>query len=248
MDIVGLIPCAGMGTRLGLPFSKEMFPDIYNEGYRPIIMYTIEAMKKAGLKHLIFTINPGKTELLRFLGNGQQFGMNFSYVIHPEPLSLPESLDEAYHLIKDQVVAFAMPDTVIEPADFMVQLVEEHQSNQGEVTLGCFKTDNPTKFAMVDFEGDQILNIIEKPTTSNLSWMWGCMVWNPSFTQELHDFILQQTKTSEGELTLSEALMMKFVKKDQVKVYTFPQGRYRDLGTYDELIHWAAKEKQLTVK
>lgn len=69
-NIIGLIPVAGKGNRLGLPFSKEMFPDIRAVNYRPIMMYTIEAMKLAGIEHIIFTINPHKSDTLTFLGNG----------------------------------------------------------------------------------------------------------------------------------------------------------------------------------
>jgi glucose-1-phosphate thymidylyltransferase len=240
METVGLLPCAGKGTRLGMPFSKEMFPDVHNDSYRPIIMYTIDAMKNAGIKHVIITVNPNKTDLLNYLGNGKQFGIDLSVCIHPEPKSLPESLNEAYHLIKDKKVVFAMPDTLIEPNDFINQALRYHNKNQhSEVTLGCFKTNNPTSVAVVDSIGELITNVIEKPKETTLDIMWGMMVWNPIFSEILNEFCLTN-KLKEGakELYLSDALLP-LIKKRKVYSFTCENSYYRDLGTFKELNQWS---------
>jgi glucose-1-phosphate thymidylyltransferase len=240
METVGLLPCAGKGTRLGMPFSKEMFPDVHHESYRPIIMYTIDAMKRAGIKHIIITVNPNKTDLLNYLGNGKQFGIDLTVCIHPIAKSLPESLNEAYHLIKDKKVVFAMPDTLIEPYDFIKQVLEHHNKNDNsDVTLGCFKTDNPTSVSVVEFEGDLITNVIEKPKETNLENMWGMMVWNPIFSDILNEFCLTR-KPKEGakELYLSDALFP-LIEKNKVYAFTCENSNYRDLGTFRELNRWS---------
>jgi glucose-1-phosphate thymidylyltransferase len=232
METVGLIPCAGKGSRLGLSFSKEIFPDLHDNSFRPIIMYTIEAMKRAGVDHLIFSINPTKIDLLKFLGNGKQFGMNFSFCIHPTPLSLPESLNEAYHLIKDKQVVFAMPDTVISPLNFVNVMLNEHNNNSNaSVTLGCFKTSNPTSVSVVEFENNLIKNVIEKPKETSLEWMWGTMVWEPEFSHQLNEFVIN-AKPREGisELYLSDALHP-LIKERRVYSKLFDNGKYTDLGT-----------------
>jgi glucose-1-phosphate thymidylyltransferase len=240
METVGLLPCAGKGTRLGMPFSKEMFPDVHNENYRPIIMYTIEAMKRAGIKHIIITVNPNKTDLLNYLGNGKQFGIDLTVCIHPVAKSLPESLNEAYHLIKDKKVVFAMPDTVIEPLDFLKNALEYHNKNHNsDVTLGCFKTDNPTSVSVVEFDGELITNVIEKPKETNLDHMWGMMVWNPIFSENLNEFCLtSKPKAGVKELYLSDALFP-LIEKNKVYSFTCENSYYRDLGTFKELNRWS---------
>ncbi|NHC43571.1 NTP transferase domain-containing protein [Bacillus sp. MM2020_1] len=240
METVGLLPCAGKGTRLGMPFSKEMFPDVHNENYRPVIMYTIDAMKRAGIKHIIITVNPNKTDLLNYLGNGKQFGIDLTVCIHPEAKSLPQSLNEAYHIIKDKKVVFAMPDTVIEPRDFLKKALEAHNKNHNsDVTLGCFKTDNPTSVSVVEFDGELITNVIEKPKETNLEYMWGMMVWNPVFSKILNEFCLT-IKHREGakELYLSDALFP-LIEKNKVFSFIHENSSYRDLGTFKELNQWS---------
>lgn len=241
MEIVGLIPCAGKGTRLSLPFPKEMFPDVYSNEYRPIIMYTIEAMKRAGIKHIIFTINHRKSQLIHFLGNGKQFGLNFSFCIHPEPQSLPESLNEAYHLIRGKKVFFAMPDTIINPRTFIKDIIHTHNNSDNDVTLGLFKTNNPQKFAMVDFVDEKATYAIEKPKYSTLKWMWGAMIWNPRFSENLQSYVLSSKDIQrKGELLLT-ASMDKLIAEGKVGVLPFINGNYRDLGTYEEIISWSKK-------
>ncbi|WP_047979874.1 sugar phosphate nucleotidyltransferase [Ornithinibacillus contaminans] len=240
METVGLIPSAGKGSRLGLPFSKEMFPDVHNESYRPIIMHTIDAMKRSGIEHLIFTINPKKKELIEYLGNGKQFGMNFSYCIHPEPRSLPESLHESYHLIKGKRVVFAMPDTVIKPDSFIDDMIYAHEHTKNTAaTLGLFKTDTPNKFAMVDFEGEKATYAIEKPKKSDLKWMWGSMVWGEEYIERFHQYVEENKyKEREGEMMLTNSLTT-LIQERKVTVVPFEYGEYRDLGTYSEIINWA---------
>lgn len=208
MERVGLIPCAGEGSRLGLPFSKEMFPDLHYPTFRPIIMYTIEAMQKAGIKQIIFTINPKKIDLLTFLGNGDKFEMGFTYCIHPEPRSLPESINEAYYLTKDKIVVFAMPDTCVKPTDYLNILLKVHLANFERVaTLACFKTENPAKFGMVEFQDNLILDIIDKPDSTKLQWMWGAMIWSPEVTEAIKEFVNNKKGSSSKEIILTDALI-----------------------------------------
>lgn len=246
METIGLIPCAGKGTRLSLPFSKELFPNVHTRSYTPVLMYTIHAMQQAGIRDLVITINPDKTDIIRYLGNGRKWGVTLSYCVHPVPRSLPESIDEAKHLILDKTVVFAMPDTYVQPSDFLQQLLESHREDRTrEVTMGCFHTLNPSKFGMVDFEevSGKVSAIYDKPASSNLQWMWGAMVWNPPFTKVIRRFIQDRNGEHDGskELILSDALIP-LIKEQQVHAHCFPTGSYRDLGTYDEIRLWSKNE------
>jgi glucose-1-phosphate thymidylyltransferase len=68
MDIVGLIPAAGQGTRIGLlPCSKEVYPIGYDqcrEG-RPnaVSHYLLEKMQSAGIKKVYIILREGKWDI-----------------------------------------------------------------------------------------------------------------------------------------------------------------------------------------
>ena len=46
--IYGIVPVGGKGTRLGLYFSKELFPLKGHDYYYPVCKYTVDNMIEAG--------------------------------------------------------------------------------------------------------------------------------------------------------------------------------------------------------
>ena len=50
-ELIGLIPAAGKGVRLGLPYPKELYPVIRNNHYKPISQFVVDNLINAGLKH-----------------------------------------------------------------------------------------------------------------------------------------------------------------------------------------------------
>ena len=56
-DFIGLIPAAGKGLRLGLPYPKELYPVIRDNHYKPIAQFVLTNLTVAGLQHVVFVIN-----------------------------------------------------------------------------------------------------------------------------------------------------------------------------------------------
>ena len=223
---------------MGTPFAKEMMPDMRHPTYRPIVMRAVEALRVANVLDVVFTVHPSKGDLLEFLGNGKQFGMTFSYCIHPSPRSLAASIDEAYHLIRDRTVCFVMPDTVVQPDDFMVSLLKSHHGNRAGATLACFQTQTPWKFGMVTMDGHVVRAIDDKPFQSETPWMWGAMVWDCPCTEAIHAFVGPPSSSQEErEPPLTDAFTA-LVRQGLVRSHCFPEGRYIDLGTFPAYQAW----------
>ena len=43
-QVIGLIPAAGKGMRLGLPYPKELYPVIRDNHYKPIAQFALASM------------------------------------------------------------------------------------------------------------------------------------------------------------------------------------------------------------
>jgi len=80
-NFIGLIPAAGKGVRLGLPYPKELYPVIRNNHYKPISQFVVDNLTNAGLQHIVFVVNETKHQLMGYFGSGQRFGCNISYVV-----------------------------------------------------------------------------------------------------------------------------------------------------------------------
>lgn len=231
MKKVGLIPAAGKGSRLGLPFPKELYPLPLSENYVPVILKNILALKKIDVTDIVIVINYEKSSIMKYLSDGSLWGVNISYVVQDKSISLPNALDKAYQLIRGSEVYFLMADTIILEDDFLIYFEEKLDKNF-DISLGCFKTLNPQKFAMVSFNNEIVTSIIEKPVQTDLEYMWGLWHWNESFTEELHNKVLKIE--SKNEQTLSE-IAINFVNNNQIQFIDMQGYSYWDIGTYKEI-------------
>ena len=237
-DLIGLIPAAGKGVRLGLPYPKELYPVIRNNHYKPISQFIVDNMTNAGLNHVVFVVNDTKHQLMGYFGSGQRFNCNISYVVQEvvegktksTSPGLAHALDSAYHLTKGKTVFFGMADTLMQPGDVFGQAYQA-ASPDDDAILVLFTTTRPEKFGMVRMDGDnRILEIVDKPAETELSEMWGCIIWRPRFTEYLHKCVLEEG-VSDFARIMNDALAagMKF------RGVHMQEGTYIDLGTYEEI-------------
>ena len=237
-DIIGLIPAAGKGMRLGLPYPKELYPVIRDNRYKPIAQFVLTNMTAAGLRHIVFVINETKHQLIGYFGDGHRFGCHLSYVVQ-EPQNgqvestspgLAQALDAAYHLTRDKTVFFGMADTIMQPSDVLKRAYEA-ASPSDDVILVLFPTDHPEKFGMVSTDADQrVVTIVDKPASTELTAMWGCIIWRPQFTEHLHECV-NRLGISDFAQVMNSAISngMRF------RGYHVTDGAYIDLGTYEEI-------------
>lgn len=237
-ELIGLIPAAGKGVRLGLPYPKELYPVIRNNHYKPISQFVVDNLVNAGLKHIVFVVNETKYQLMGYFGSGIRFGCNFSYVVQEvvegkmksTSPGLAHALDSAYHLIKGKTVFFGMADTLMKPDDVFKRIYGT-AIPEDDVLFGMFTTDRPDKFGMVrmDKEGG-VIEIDDKPKQTSLTQMWGCVIWRPKFTEYLHECVFERGISDFAKI-MNDAIMkgMKF------KGVHMNDSTYIDLGTYDEI-------------
>lgn len=237
-ELIGLIPAAGKGVRLGLPYPKELYPVIRDNRYKPIAQFVLNNLTAAGLTHIVFVINETKHQLVGYFGNGQRFGCHISYVVQ-ETLSnldkstspgLAHALDAAYHLTQGKTVFFGMADTIMQPEEVFRHMHEIAQPGVDAV-LALFTTERPEKFGMVRSDKNgHVLEIVDKPRYTDLTHMWGCILWRPSFTEYLHQCVAEGIADFAQIMNGAIALGLNFRSLHMVC------GTYLDLGTYDEIM------------
>jgi glucose-1-phosphate thymidylyltransferase len=237
-DIVGLIPAAGKGLRLGLPYPKELYPVIRNNHYTPIAQFVVKNLTSAGSQHIVFVINETKHQLIGYFGDGHRFGCNFSYVVQEQrgqasnstSPGLAHALDSAYHLIQGKTVFFGMADTIVQPFNAF-DCAYQASAADDDAILVLFTTDYPQKFGMVEMDQDgRVARIVDKPSKTHLTEMWGGIIWRPKFTEFLHDCVRQREIADFAQImnyAISEGLRFRGVH--------IRDGVYVDLGTYDEI-------------
>ncbi|QNF28487.1 sugar phosphate nucleotidyltransferase [Metabacillus elymi] len=247
MKMYGILPAAGLGTRLApLAFSKEMFPvgyQMYKGELRPcpVSQYLVEAMKKAEIYNVFFIINSSKTDILSYYLNGYRFEMNFSYLIQMEPKGMVDAILQVTPWLpkeEEYLVTFGMPDTFFKPDTLLKLLVKKiKQSEDMDIVLGVFPTKAWHKLGMTTLKEDkdgnvQVVEIIDKPKAKpDTDYAWGAAVWKSRF----QDFLTQYTKnySKKEELVLGD--VFREAIKNGFRIGAVKGEYYLDTGTIEDL-------------
>lgn len=250
-NLVGLVPAAGEATRMAdMPWSKELFPIGFKElevqgrierRPKPAGLHVMERMVAAGTERIIVITSRNKWDIPSYFGNGAEFGTHIAYLIQDDRRGLPFALNLAKDWLHDETVLFGMPDTIFYPEDAFERLLETHRSNMADLTLGLFPTTTPERFGMVSFDDqNRMLYTVDKPSETELDYLWGIGCWGPTFTQFLAQQ-LQSLENPQGELLLAEIFQAALESGLDVFVSPFRDGEYIDIGTPDDLANAVAR-------
>ena len=265
VDIVGILPAGGRGTRIEpLPCSKEIFPigfgkvaETDNVRPKPVSQYLLEKMRKAGVKKAYFILREGKWDIPKYFGDGALVEMNLGYLMMRLPFGPPYTLDQAYPFVRDSIVAFGFPDILFDADDAFVQLLDRQASTGADVVLGLCPVDRPWTMDMVEIDAQgEISSLVIKPPVSDLSYGWIIAVWTPVFTQFLHEHLksLQHETFSgsdqDGGLELSVGHVLQGALRSGLRIQGVQLAgcSYLDIGTpgdlrnavYDKKFHEAS--------
>lgn len=210
-EIVGLIPAAGLATRLQpLPCSKELLPvefarDERSGTSRPKVVseYLLDKFRAAGITKTFWVIRAGKWDIPNYFRDGASAGMSMAYVVISDSLGPPDTVDRAYRLVAGYRIAFGFPDILFGPSDVYARLIERQERTGAAVVLGLHRITEVQTWDMVETDEDGLVRRIEmKPAATRLSHGWSCAVWTGVFTEFLREFLQSaETKRDLPQLT-----------------------------------------------
>ncbi len=254
-EVIGLVPAAGQARRLGpLPCSKEIlrvcsWSGDEEQSRRPkaACQYVLESFRMAGVTKAYVVLRAGKWDIPAYLGDGASLGVHLAYLMMRLPFGVPYTLDEAHSFLQDKIVALGFPDIIFEPNDAFVHLLNRLSTTQADVVLGLFPSHRPEKTDMVEFDEDGMVRaIVIKQAHTELRYAWIIAVWTPVFTRFMHEYLAAAIETArpnpdtedgsaDRELFVGNVVQAAMRSGLCVQSCLFPQGRYLDIGTPDDL-------------
>jgi len=234
-DPVGIIPAAGLATRLlPLAYPKELLPIVYTaqDGElvpRPVLQASIDQLRRAGVRQCVIVIAEWKLEIARVFGDGSALGVALSYVMRPVPRGLADALLAAEPWLADRDVCLTLPDTLIAPDDALARVRTERERSGADLVLGVFPTDHPEQLGpvRVDPHGD-VVEVLDKPAATDLRNTWGMAMWSPRFTTLLAAEVAAAT---DAKPVLGAVFQRAIDAGLRVRAVTFGDGRFVDVGT-----------------
>ncbi len=228
----GLIPAAGMGTRLGaiaLAIPKELLM----VGDKACIEHVVEAFKLAGITDIIIVVGWRKHAILDYFGSGQRLDVNITYIVQDERNGLAKAVECGKNAINHNSFAVILGDNFFYPKTFLKELITFHNNKNSDCTVGVTPMKDVSSYGVIKPKDERIVDIVEKPkqkdAPSNLACA-GIYVFKPS----IFDAIKKTKPDRNNEYQLTDSI--KWMIEDKKPVfYKELKGRHIDIGSPERL-------------
>ena len=233
-DYVGVIPAAGLASRLGpLGYPKELLPITYvaEDGGAlrpmPVIEASFRQLRDAGVGRALVITSDRKPELMQYLGNGGGIGLDLAFLQQARPEGLAAAVALALPWTQGANACLLLPDTIVRPEHALRDARALFESAHADLVLGVLPTDKPKELGPVRFDAAmRVIEVQDKPAETDLNNSWSMAVWGRHFGALLADAVKQNPAQSLG------AVFQQAVDHGlTVMAVWFPGGAFYDVGT-----------------
>lgn len=161
-DNLVVLMAGGLGSRLG-ELTVETPKPMLHVGNRPILETLLENLKEHGFRNFMISVNYKAEVIENYFKDGQQFGVNITYIKEKERMGTAGSLSLLPKDIKQPLLV--MNADVITKVDFS-SFVDNHVKQKHMASMCVRKYDLQIPFGVVQVENGQITKLEEKPTHS----------------------------------------------------------------------------------
>jgi glucose-1-phosphate thymidylyltransferase len=232
----GIILAGGSGSRLypvTRAISKQLMP-IYD---KPMVYYPLSVLMLAGLREILVITTPEDQDgFKRLLGDGQQWGVRFSYAAQAKPEGLAQALIIAKDFLAGQASCLVLGDNIFYGQGFSHKLrdVVTQVKGQGGSTVFATQVRDPERYGVVEFDAKgQAISLEEKPEKPRSNQAVTGLYF---YDQHAPAMAASLKPSKRGELEITD-LNRLYLDKKTLRVETLGRGfAWLDTGTHESML------------
>lgn len=231
----GIVLAGGSGTRL-YPITKGVSKQMLPIFDKPMIYYPLSVLMQAGIKDILIISTPYDLPgFKRLLGDGSDYGVNFSYAEQPSPDGLAQAFIIGEEFIGDDCACMVLGDNIFHGNDFVPMLREAVRAAEedNKATIFGYWVSDPQRYGVAEFDKDgNCLSIEEKPKEPKSNYAVVGLYFYPNKVVE----VAKNVKPSaRGELEIT-TVNQRFLSDGELRVQNLGRGfAWLDTGTHDSL-------------
>ena len=194
-----VILAAGEGQRLR-PFTVTKPKAVLSVAGKPILSYVVEALAQNGIRSIVLVVGYKKEQVFDYMGSGEQFGVDITYVTQERQLGTAHALAQAKGTTENEFLV--LPGDKLIEADTIAQFVAVKPN-----AMLVKRVDNPVRYGVVTIDNNIVKDIVEKPKEAK-SNMINTGIY--AFTTEIFSLI-------EAELDIPDALNNMLAQGEPIK-------------------------------
>jgi glucose-1-phosphate thymidylyltransferase len=200
---------------------------------KPMIYYPISTLMLAGIRDILIITTPEhQLDFKRLLGNGESWGVNFSYEVQESPRGLPEALIIGEEFLAGDLCALILGDNLF----YGMGLGESLRSKASDLSgarIFCQEVKDPQRYGIVELGADgSVLSIEEKPKSPKSNLAATGLYF---FDSDASEYSRSLKPSSRNELEISDLIKI-YIENGQLTAEVLERGAvWLDTGTFDSL-------------